>query len=329
MNARVKSLLGVAVAGLVACTTVAEAQQPSKLPRIGYLSALSPASVGAFTDAFQRGLKDLGYVEGKNILIEYRWAEGKSDRLGLLAAELARMKLDVVVTGGPSATRVAKQVMGTTPIVMGFDSDPVGSGFVASLGRPGGNITGLSSLAPEISAKQVDLLKQIIPPLSRVAILGDSKEPGNNQALRQAEAAARLVGVRVLHVDVRASTDLEDAFQSIGRERPDALIVLPSPVSQARRAEVAERVSKLRLPAMYSAPDYVMSGGLMTYSVQLEHLFRRAATYVDRILKGSKPADLPVELPHKFELVINLNAAKQIGLTIPVSVLSRADRVIQ
>jgi putative tryptophan/tyrosine transport system substrate-binding protein len=319
------TLLRIAVLAAAFGGWPALAEAQSKLARVGFLSASSSATLTARVDAFRQGLKELGYVEGRNIVIEYRWAYGKVDRLPELAAELERSKVDVIVTAGPSATRAAKQAT-ATPIVMAFDSDPVASGFVASLARPGGNITGLSILAPEISGKQLELLKQIIPKLSRVAVLGDSKEPANGSSLNQMERAAGALGLQIHYQDIRASTDLEDIFQVARKENADALVVLVSPVISSARTPVL--AAKYRLPAMYWQPQFVDAGGLMTYSARLEDLYRRAATYVDKILKGAKPADLPVELPYKFDLVINLKAAKEIGLTIPVGVLTRADRVI-
>jgi putative ABC transport system substrate-binding protein len=313
----------------IAGTALADAQPATQVPRIGFLSALSYEAFPSRIDAFRQGLKELGYIDGRNIVVEYRWAEGKSDRLPQLAAELERLKVRLIVSAGPSATRPAKQATTTTPIVMAFDSDPVGSGFVVSLGRPGGRITGLSRLSPEISAKQIDVLTQIVPRLSRVAILGDFREPGNASALEQTEHAARILGVQVHQFDVRVSKNIEEIIQSARKERADALVVLPSVVTYARRTEVIAFASKHRLPAMYAFEEFVDVGGLITYSANMDDLFRRAATYVDRILKGSKPAELPVEQPSKFDFVINLKAAKQIGLEIPMSVLARADRVIQ
>jgi putative ABC transport system substrate-binding protein len=304
---------------------LAEAQP--KVARVGFLSAANPGSLATRVEAFRLGLKELGYVEGRNLTIEYRWAHGKVDRLPELAAELER-KVDVIVSAGPSATRAAKQAT-TRPIVMAFDSDPVGSGFIASLARPGGNITGLSILAPEISGKQLELLKQIIPKLSRVAVLGDSKEPANTQSLRETQRAAAALGLQVHYQDLRAVKDFEEIFQAARKENADALVVLVASMTSFARAELIALAAQNRLPAMYWHSEWVDAGGLMTYSVRLEDLYRRAATYVDKILKGAKPGDLPVELPYKFDLVINLKAAKQIGLTIPVGVLTRADRVIE
>jgi len=268
-------------------------------------------------------------VEGKNIIIEWQYAEGKLDRLSELAAELVRLKVDVIVTAGASSSRSAKEATSTIPIVMGFNNDPVGNGIVASLARPGGNITGLSSLAPEISGKQLELLKEIVPRLSRVAVLGTSTQPGNAQSLRETELAAEAFGVQLQYLEVLAPKDFETAFQAAGKGRADAVLVLQSFVLTSQRKQLVDLAVKNRLPAIYDRREFVEDGGLMTYSVSSTDLFRRAATYVDKILKGAKPADLPVEQPKKFEFIINLKAAKQIGLTIPPNVLARADRVIR
>lgn len=306
----------------------AHAQQPAKkMPRIGYLSATSPQPRD---EAFRQGLRELGYVEGQTIAIEWRFAEGKRDRISPNAAELVRLNVDVIVTTGPSDTRAAKQATATIPIVMAQDSDPVGSGFVASLARPGGNITGLSNLASEISGKRLELLKEIVPRLSRVGVLETSIEPGTGQALKETELAAAAYKVQVEHLEIRDLKNLESSFdRAVRKARPDALLVLPSVVFVVQRTQIAEIAAKNRLPAIYSRGEFVEAGGLMSYGVNINELWRRAATYVDKILKGAKPADLPVEQPTKFEFVINLKAAKQIGLTIPQSVLYRADRVIR
>jgi putative ABC transport system substrate-binding protein len=280
-------------------------------------------------EAFRQGLRELGYVEGKNIVIEWRYAEGKLDRMPALVAELVRLKVDVIVTSGPQSTRVAKEATVTIPVVMGFDPDPVGGGFVASLARPGGNITGLATLAPEISGKQLELLKEIVPKLSRVAVLGDSNEPGNAQALKEVELAAGAFKVQLQYLHVLNLKDIEHSFQSASKQRAGAVLVLAGPVMAAHRTEVVNLAAKNRLPAMYFRSDFVEAGGLMTYSVNYNDLARRAATYVDKILKGAKPADLPVEQPKNFEFIINLKTAKQIGLTIPPTVLARADKVIR
>jgi putative ABC transport system substrate-binding protein len=305
-----------------------EAQQPKKIPRIGFLATASRSSMSARVEAFRQGLRELGYVEGKNIVIEWRYAEGQADRLPGLVAELVRLKVDVIVTGGPQATRAAKEATVTIPIVMGFDNDPVGSGFVASLARPGGNITGLSTLAPEISGKQLELLKEIVPKLSRVAVFGTSTNPGNAQSLKETELAAGALKVQLQYLDVLDPKDIETAFRAASKERADAVLVLQSFLLTSQRKQLVDLAVKSRFPAIYDRREFVEDGGLMTYAVSSTDLFRRAATYVDKILKGTKPADLPVEQPMKFEFVINLKTAKQIGVTIPQSVLYRADKVI-
>jgi ABC-type uncharacterized transport system substrate-binding protein len=311
------------------CGAAAEAQQPGKIPRIGFLSVNSFSDNAVRIDAFRQGLRKLGYVEGKNIVIEWRSGEGKLDRLPALATELVSLKVDVIVSYGPTPTRVAKKATATIPIVMGFDDDPVGSGIVVSLARPGGNITGLSSLAPELSGKQLEILKEIVPKLSRVAVLGNSDEPGNAHALKEMELAAGALKVQLQYLNVLSFKDIETSFQAASEQRADAILVLAGPVMSPHRTEVVKLAAKNRLPAMYYRSDYVEAGGLMTYSTSFTDLFRRAATYVDKILKGAKPADLPVEQPMKFEFIVNLKAAKQIGLTIPPNVLARADRVIR
>ncbi|MGH7773431.1 MAG: ABC transporter substrate-binding protein [Candidatus Binatia bacterium] len=317
-------------ATLLAFCFPAEAQQPTKIPRIGYLLASSLSAQSARVEAFRQGLRELGYVEGKNVVIEYRSAEGKLDRLPALAAELVRLKVDIIVTGGPIPTRAAKEATSTIPIVMTQHTDPVGSGFVASLARPGGNITGLSTLAPELSGKQLELLKETIPKLSRVAVFGTSTRAGNAQALKEIELAAGAFGVQLQYLDVLGPKDIETAFRAASKGRADAvLMMVAGGIANSQRTQIAELAVKSRLPAIYDRSEFVDDGGLMSYGVNRSDLARRAATYVDKILKGTKPADLPVEQPTKFELVINLKAAKQIGLTIPPNVLVRADRVIR
>jgi putative ABC transport system substrate-binding protein len=326
-----RKLVGIValVVALTMCAAVALAQQPKKVPRIGFLSGVSPSTNSARVEAFRQGLRDLGYVEGKNIVIEYRYAEGKLDRLPALAAELVRLKVDVIVTAAPPPTRAAKKATVAIPIVMVFDDDPVGSGFAASLARPGGNITGSSTLSPEISGKQLELLKEIVPKLSRVGVLGDVTRPGIPQALREINLAADAFGVQVQYLEVRGPKDIETAFRAASKERADAVLVLGSPVLNSQQKQVVELAVKSRLPAIYFNLEFVEAGGLMSYGVNIADLARRAATYVDKILKGAKPADLPIEQPKKFELIINLKAAKQIGLTIPPNVLARADKVIK
>jgi ABC-type uncharacterized transport system substrate-binding protein len=317
------------IVALMVCGVKAQAQQPTKVPRVGFLTANDFSALAARIEALRQGLRELGYVEGKNIVIEYRYAEGKLDRLPALAAELVRLKVDIIVSAGPQSTRAVKEATVTIPIVMAFDFDPVGNGFVASLARPGGNITGLSTLAPEISGKQLELLKEIVPGLSRVVILGNSTDPGNAQVVGETERAAVALGVHHLYLDVRAPADIETAFRAARTGRADAVLSLSSFLFISQRKQLVDLAVKSRLPAIYDRREYVEDGGLMSYGVSQPDLFRRAATYVDKILKGAKPADLPVEQPKKFDFIINLKAAKQIGLTIPPNVLARADRVIK
>ena len=319
-----KVLLASAALLFVLCTSIS-AQQPGKISRIVFLTAASLPSLAARIEAFRQGLRELGYVEGQNIIIEFRHAEGKLERVPALAAELVGLKLDVIVTPRPAATRPARETTATIPIVMAFDNDPVGNGFIASLARPGGNITGLSSLAPDISRKQLELLKEIVPKFSRVAVLTNSTTPGTAQAIREMEVAAPAIGIKLRYLDVQGPEDIETVFRSVSKERADAVLVLTSFVFNPYRREIAEFARKHRIPAIYSTPEFVEDGGLMTYSVSLTDLYRRAAVFVDKILKRTRPADLPVEQPMKFEFIINLKTAKQIGVVIPPNVLVRAD----
>jgi putative ABC transport system substrate-binding protein len=314
----------------ILCSTGAlAAQQPAKIPRIAFLHGVSVASAAPRNEAFRQGLRELGYVEGKTILIEYRYADSKEDRVPALVAELVRLKVDVIVTSNSGPTQSAKAATTTIPIVMARDTDPVRNGFVASLARPGGNITGLSTLAPEISGKHVELLKEIIPRLSRLAVLGTSTSRGHAQLLNEIEVAASAFGVTRQYLDVLTAKDIEPAFLAASKGRADAILVLGSGVYASHRKQVVDLTIKGRLPAIYRSREYVEEGGLIAYGVNPFDLDRRAAIYVDKILKGRKPADLPVEQPTKFEFIINLKAAKLIGLTIPPNVLVRADRVIQ
>ncbi|MDP9131480.1 MAG: ABC transporter substrate-binding protein, partial [Candidatus Binatota bacterium] len=325
-----RELLIALGAGVLAAPRVAIAQQqPAKVPRIGFLTFAFLSAVSARIEAFRQGLRELGYVEGKNIVIEWRHAEGKLDRLPALAAELVRLKVDIIVSTGPTVTRAAKGETTTIPIVMAFDTDPVGNGFVASLARPGGNITGLSGLSPELSGKQLELLKEIVPSLSRVAVLRTSTRPGTAQELKEIELAAGAFKVKLQYLDILDLKDIETAFRAASKERADAVLVLASTVAAAHRKELAELAIKSRLPAIYFRPDFVVDGGLMSYGASFTDMDRRVATYLDKILKGRTPADLPVEQPIKFEFIVNLKAAKQIGLTIPPNVLARADKVIK
>ena len=262
-------------------------------------------------------------------MIEWRSAEGNKIRLPALAAELVHLKVDIIITGGPPSTRAAKETTVTIPIVMAFDNDPVGNGFVTSLAQPGGNITGLATLAREISGKMLEYLKEIVPTLSRVAVLGSSTQPGNAQLLRETELAARALGVKVQFADILGAKDIEPAFRAAANGHADGVLVLQSPVINSQRTQVADLAVKSRLPGIFPQSEYAKAGGLMYYGVNTVDLFRRAATYVDKIFTGAKPADLPIEQPTKFELVINLKTAKQIGLTISPNVLARADKVIK
>jgi ABC-type uncharacterized transport system substrate-binding protein len=321
--------IGVTVV-MLAVAVLAGAQQSKKVPRIGLLGSTSPSSMSFLVEAFRQGLRDLGYVEGKNIVIEYRYEEGKLDRLSTLAAELVRLKVDIIVTAGPASTRAAKEATSTIPIVMTNDGDPVGSGFVASLARPGGNITGLSTLAPELNGKRLELLKEVVPKLSRVALFGTSTRSDTTQLLKEVELTASAFRVKLQYLDVLDLKDIETAFRGAGKGRADAVLwLVAGGVAGSHLREVAKLAVKSRLPVIYDRREYVEFQGLMTYGANNTDLFRRAATYIDKILKGRTPADLPVEQPKKFEFIINLKAAKQIGLTIPPNVLARADRVIK
>jgi putative ABC transport system substrate-binding protein len=314
---------------LFALRLSAEAQQPTKIPRIGYLSPSISANRSYF-ESFRQGLRDLGYVEGKNIVIERRVNEGKLDRNPALAAELVRLKVDLIVAIGSGEIRAAKEATDAIPIIMVRGGDPVGSGFVASLGRPGGNITGLALLRPELSGKRLELLKEIVPKLSRVAVFASSGSADYALVMKEIEIAAGPLGVKLQPLDILSPKDFEATFQNAANGRADAaLFRVPGPLLSLRRTEVAALAAKSRLPVIYESAQEVDAGGLMSYGVNANDLYRRAATYVDKILKGAKPADLPVEQPTKFELIINLKAAKQIGLTIPPNVLARADRVIR
>ncbi len=307
----------------------AQAQQPKKVSRIGFLNDASPSSLAARIEAFRQGLRNLGYVEGQNVAIEYRFAEGKPDRLPELAAELVRLNVDVIFAPSTTGVQAAKQVTLTIPIVMALAGDPIGSGFVASLARPGGNITGLTSLFGELSAKRLELLKEAIPRVNRVTVLANPALPFHSSMMTPLEEAARTLKVQLQIAEVRDPRDLENAFSATRRERANGLLVLPNPMNFLQRKNIADLAIKNRLPSMFIAREYAEGGGLMSYGADNPDLYRRAATYVDKILKGAKPADLPVEQPTKFDFVINLKTAKALNLTIPQSVLFRADKVIR
>ena len=313
---------------LLALSLPAGAQQPVKVPRIGVLTRASPGP-SANLEAFRQGLRELGYVEGKNIVVEYRYAEGKSDRLPELVSELLHLKVNVIVVSGTGPTSAAKRATSTIPIVMAQSSDPVGSGVIASLARPGGNVTGLTTIAAELSGKRLELLKEASPSVSRVAVLWDPDSPGPVVAFKETQVVAQTLGVQLQSLEARSPNDFEGAFKAATRERAGALTVLASLLTLTYRKPIVNLAAKNRLPATYPDSQFVEAGGIMSYGTDVADLWRRAATYVDKILKGAKPGDLPVEQPTKFELVINLKTAKQIGLTIPPNVLARADKVIK
>jgi putative ABC transport system substrate-binding protein len=320
-------LAAVLALGLLAAPLVAPGQQPrGKTARVGFLHFVSSPLLD---EAFQEGLRELGYVEGQNIVIEYRSADGKDERLPGLAAELVRMKVDVIVTASPPATEAAKRATSTVPIVFALSADPVAAGLVASLARPGGNITGLATISAEVVGKQLELLKRVAPKVSRVAVLQNPSNPGHALMLPQAEGAARALGVQLQVLKARTPSEIEVAFAAMRSQRADGALVLRDAVFRERRAQIVALAAKSRLPAVYGLREEAEAGGLMAYGASVPQLFRRAATYVDKILKGAKPADLPVEQPTKFELVINLKTAKALGLTIPPSLLGQADQVIQ
>ena len=325
-----RAFIGTLAGGLLAT----EAQPAGKVYRIGFLviGSLTSLETRVVLDAFGRGLRERGYVEGQNIVIEYRSADQKIERFPGLVAELVRLKVDLIVAGNTAAARAAQQVTSTMPIVSFVMGDPVGDGLVASLTRPGGNITGLTFLGPGLNPKRLELLREAIPKISHVAALWHPSffgERTNQEMLKEIEAAALTLGVRLQLVEVRGSDEFDRAFSTMAREHADALFVFPSGTLYFERRRIVALATKHMLPSMYAAKEYVELGGLISYGASINDLARRSATYVDKILKGAKPADLPVEQPTTFELVINLKTAKALGLTIPQSLLQRADQVIE
>jgi len=316
--------------GTLSAPLAAEAQEAGKIPRIGFLSAPSRSDRTPLRDPFVQGLRELGWVEGKDVAIEYRYADGRADRLSELAAELVRLKVDVIFAASTAVAVAAKNATSTIPIVAPTMSNPVELGLVASVARPGGNVTGLSySVGLEIFSKQLELLKETVPKVRRVAILSNPANPGHAGALRNVKVAARSLGAQLQLLEARGLNEFDGAFAAMARERAGALLVMSDPVFDFHRTRLAELVAKSRLPAIYGQRSHTEAGGLMSYGVDLRDNFRRAATYVDKILRGAKPADLPVEQPTKFELVINLKTAKALNLTIPQSVLLQATEVIE
>jgi putative ABC transport system substrate-binding protein len=330
MNRR-RFLSTVSVSLLGAPLGRAAAQSPGKVPRVGYMnpgSSSDPVRLRRL-EAFRQGLRELGYVEGRNIALEPRWAEGKYDRYPALAADLIRLKVDVIVAVGGRATQDAQQATRTIPIVMSVAQDPVGSGLVASLAHPGGNVTGTGLMAPDVVGKQLEVLKQVVPKVSRVALLWNPDNPGSPAQLREAEVAGRALSVRLQTLEARFPEEIATAFTAMTKERAAALVVLQDAIFTNQARQIAELAAKSRLPTIYGLREYTEAGGLMVYGPSTLDLERRAATFVDKILKGAKPADLAVEQPTKFELAINLKTAKALGLTIPQSLLARADQVIE
>jgi putative ABC transport system substrate-binding protein len=320
------TVLGGAVA---AWPLAARAQTPAETPKIGLLSPFSPSATALWHQAFRQGLRDLGWVEGKNVSIEYRYAEGRSDRLPGLAADLVRLKVDIIVAAVTTDAVAAKNATAAIPIVMASAGDPVASGLVESLARPGGNITGLSQIAAELAGKRLELLKEMVPELSRVAVLWNPQSPASTLSWKEIQLPARQLGVQLHSLEARSPNDFDKAFQDATRARAGALAVMPNPVFADNLGRIADLAAKSRLPSIFHLREFADSGGLVAYGPDRSDMFRRAATYVDKILKGAKPADLPVEQPTKFELVINLKTAKALGITIPPSILARADEVIE
>src|SRR5713226_5626766 len=324
-----RAFLVAACPPLFALPLAAEAQQAGKVYRIGFLGNSTAALEANLVGPFREGLRDLGYVEGRNILIEYRWAEGKYERFPALIAELIALKVDLIVTAGTPAALAVKKTTPSIPLVMAAVGDPIGVGLVASLARPGGNVTGLSAIAPELEGKRLELLREVVPKLSHIAVLWNPDNSFHVGSLKETRAAAQVLGIKVQPLGVRISEEFPAAFAAILRERPGALLVLADRLFLHNRVRIVDFEAKHRLPGVYPYRELVEAGGLMSYGPSYADMHRRAATYVDKILKGAKPADLPVEQPMKFELVINLKAAKQIGVTIPPNVLARADKVIK
>jgi putative ABC transport system substrate-binding protein len=320
----------VLAVSLLAPLHAAAAEQGPKTAKIGVLSPSTPAAWAHFLEAFRQGLRELGHVEGKTFVLQLRYGEARAVRISEVARELVSLKVDVIVTATDIAIAAVKQQTRTIPIVFTAATDPVGTGFVASLARPGGNVTGLSNISPELSGKRLELLKEAVPGLSRVAFLWNPDLRGALFDYKETEGAARALRLQLQSVEVSRAEDLDRAFSAITEQGAQALIVQgPNPVTFANRAKVVSFAQRNRLPSMYVNRDYVDAGGLMSYGPSVRDLFRRAATYVDKILKGAKPADLPVEQPMKFELVINMKTAKSLGLTIPQTILVRTDQVIQ
>ena len=323
-------LIGLAfILSLTLAPLAVEAQEPGKIYRIGMLETTSMALNAANLDAFRQGLRELGYVEGRNFMIEYRSADGRRERFPELATELVRLKVDVILTRGTPAVMAAKNATGTIPVVMAASGDPLLSGVVAGLARPGGNVTGLSAIVVEVTGKRLQLLREVVPGVSRIAVLFDMGNPNNALQWKETEIAAPSLGVQPQLLDVRKPGDFGGAFDAAIRQRAGAMVVGIDALTQANHRSIIDLAAKHRLPAIYASREFVDAGGLVAYGVSYPHLYHRAASFVDKILKGAKPADLPVEQPTKFELVVNLKTAKALGLTIPPTVLLQADHMIE
>ena len=329
MTTRRRELLIAFGAGALAWAGAVRAQAPSTLRRIGMLSGFSPSGYAPSYQAFRLGLRDLGWVEGKNISIEYRHAEGRHDRLPELAADLVRLKVDVIVTAATSDALAAQRATKAIPIVMVAAGNPVANGLVESLARPGGNVTGLSQMLQEVSGKRLELLKEMVPKLPRVAVLWNPQSASATLNWKENQQPARQLGIELHSLEVRSPSELDKAFEAATNVRAGALAILPDPVISTNLERIVDFAAKSRLPSIYQSSEFADAGGLVTYGPDRADLFRRAATYVDKILKGTKPGDLPVDQPTKLELVVNLKTAKAIGITIPQSVLFRADKVIE
>jgi putative ABC transport system substrate-binding protein len=324
-----RTFMAMLTGGIVVSPLAAETQQAGKVYRVGFLGNSSAALEANLVGPFREGLRELGYVEGRNIVIEYRWAEGKYERFPALIAELAALNVDVIVTAGTPAALAVKRTTPSIPLVMAAVGDPIGVGLVASLARPGGNVTGLSAIAPELEGKRLELLREVVPKLSHIAVLWNPDNPFHAGSVKETRAAAQVLGIKAQLVGVRISEEFPAAFAAIVRERPGALLVLADRIFLHNRARIVDFGAKHRLPGVYPYRELVEAGGLMSFGPSYPGMHRRAAHYVDKILKGSKPADLPVEQPATFELIINLKAAKALGLTIQPSLLQRADELIQ
>ena len=318
------ALLGSAAAAL----PLAAAAQP-KIPRIGFMGNSTAALEANLLDAFREGLRELGYEEGRNIIIEYRWADGKYDHFPVLVAELIAAKVDAIVTAGTPAALAVKNATTTVPLVMVAVGDPIGTGLVPSLARPGGNLTGLSSIAPDLEGKRLQLLREVVPALSHVAMFINSLNPFHISSMKQARAAAQAMGIKLQLHDIRKSEDLDDAFAAIRKERPDALLILADRVFLHNRERIVDFANEQRLPNVNAYKELVEVGGLMSYGPSYEDMHKRAAIYVDKILKGAKPADLPIEQPSKFTFIVNLKAAKTLGVTVPSQLLGLVDQLIE